>query len=204
MSEKRKNIYFLTPVLLAVFMFASNFLNTQLFKFGELNFAVWFVLSVFSFACGWLIDKTLNWKFGGRIVFAVTVATTIISVGLISFFREYFGTSDLLTENLIIYSLRNVVLGCMGFFGMSVAEVILLQKQIANNEQVLDAYDKMVLSAKREAELELRETRVKADLLIKEAEFQAKKALEKKEKIERELKEFIQIEKELIKKYEDK
>jgi cell division septum initiation protein DivIVA len=87
---------------------------------------------------------------------------------------------------------------------MSVAEVILLQKQIANNEQVLDAYDKMVLSAKREAELELRETRVKADLLIKEAEFQAKKALEKKEKIERELKEFIQIEKELIKKYEDK
>ncbi|MGE5681541.1 MAG: hypothetical protein ACM34K_11755, partial [Bacillota bacterium] len=185
-------------------IFASNFLNIQLFKFGELNFAVWFVLSVFAFACGWLINKTLNWKFGGRIVFAVTVATTIMSVALVTFFREYFGTSETLAENLIIYSLRNVVLGCMSLFGMAVAEVIALQKQIASQDLVLDAYDKMVLSAKREAELELRETRVKADLMIKEAEFQAKKALERKEKIEQELKEFIQIEKELIRKYEDK
>lgn len=203
MSDKRKNLYFLTPVLLAVIVFASNFLDAQLFKFGELNFAVWFVLSIFSFACGWLINKTLGWKTGGHAVFAVIVATSVCSVALITFFREYFGTGDTLTENLIIYSLRNVVLGCMAFFGMTLSEVIILQKQLSSQELVLEAYDKLVLDAKREAELELRDARIKAEQIIKDAEFQARTALEKKEKIERELREFIQIEKELIKKYGD-
>ncbi|MGE5500103.1 MAG: hypothetical protein ACM3Q2_18680 [Syntrophothermus sp.] len=203
MSDKRKNLYFLTPVLLAVIVFASNFLDAQLFKFGELNFAVWFVLSIFSFACGWLINKTLGWKTGGHAVFAVIVATSVCSVALVTFFREYFGTGDTLTENLIIYSLRNVVLGCMAFFGMTMSEVIILQKQLSSQELVLEAYDKLVLDAKREAELELRDARIKAEQIIKDAEFQARIALEKKEKIERELREFIQIEKELIKKYGD-
>ncbi|MEI7810861.1 MAG: hypothetical protein WCJ01_00385 [Ignavibacteria bacterium] len=203
MNEKGNKLYFLTPLLLSILMGISNFLNTDLFKFGELNFAVWFILSVFSFACGWLINKTLNWKFGGRIVFAVTVATTIVSVSLISFFREYFGSSELLAENLILYSLRNAVLGCMGFFGMTVAELLSLQNQLANQDMKLDAYAKMVLDAKKEAELELKNARIKSDFIIREAEFQAKRTLDKKERIEKELKEFIQIEKELIKKYED-
>ena len=106
MNENRKNYYYLTPLLLSIFIFASNFLDTKLFTFGDLNFAVWFILSVFSFACGWLINTTLGWKFGGRVVFAVIVATTIISVLLISVFKEYFGTSQFIAENLILYSLQ--------------------------------------------------------------------------------------------------
>jgi len=36
------------PVLLGLLIFASDFLNTSLFNFGDRNFAVWFVLSIYA------------------------------------------------------------------------------------------------------------------------------------------------------------
>jgi hypothetical protein len=203
MNENRKNYYYLTPLLLSIFIFASNFLDTKLFTFGDLNFAVWFILSVFSFACGWLINTTLGWKFGGRVVFAVIVATTIISVLLISVFKEYFGTSQFIAENLILYSLRDVMLGCMGLFGMTVKELLSLQKENSNQRYKIEAYEQLVIDAKKEADIELREAKLKAERITKDAEDYAKNFIEKKEKIEKNLKEFIQLERELIKKYEE-
>jgi hypothetical protein len=203
MSENRKKYYYLTPLLLSVFIFASNFLDTKLFSFGDLNFAVWFVLSIFSFACGWLINTTLGWKFGGRIVFAMIVAATTISVVLISIFKEYFGSSQFIVENLILYSLRDVTLGCMAFFGMAVKELLTLQKENSNQKFKVEAYEQLVLDARKEADIELREAKLKAEKIMLEAELQAKSFLDKKEKFERSLKEFIQLERELIKKYEE-
>ncbi|MDP3580611.1 MAG: hypothetical protein Q8S39_01675, partial [Ignavibacteria bacterium] len=57
----KKSYYYLTPALLVIIIFSSNFLSTDLFKAGYSNFSVWFVLSLFSFACGWLINKTLGY-----------------------------------------------------------------------------------------------------------------------------------------------
>ena len=112
------------PFLLGLLIFASIFLNTSLFNFGDRNFAVWFVMSVLCFACGWYINKSLGWQLGGKVVFAVIVAVTIISIATIIFFSEYFGTFELLTENLILFSLRNITLGAMGIFGMAIQEVL--------------------------------------------------------------------------------
>lgn len=203
MNRKVKVYYYAAPLLLGVFMFGSNFLNTKLFSFGDLNFAVWFVLSIFSFACGWLIDKTMNWKAGGKVIFAVIVATTITSVLMISFFREYFSSNELVTENLILYSLRNVVLGCMGFFGMAVAEVFVLQKTVVSLNNRIDAYENMVANARKEADLTLKEAQLNAQMIVREAELEARQHLEKKARIEKDLKEFIQVERELIRKYEE-
>ena len=88
-----KNIFanYGVPFLLGLLIFASNFLNTSLFNFGDRNFAVWFVLSVLCFACGWYINKSLGWQLGGKVVFAVIVAVTLISIVIIIFFNEYFG-----------------------------------------------------------------------------------------------------------------
>ncbi|HEX2868509.1 MAG TPA: hypothetical protein VHO03_15810 [Ignavibacteriales bacterium] len=203
MKRKTKPYYYAAPLLLGVFMFGSNFLQTKLFSFGDLNFAVWFVLSVFSFACGWLIDKTLNWKAGGKVVFAVIVATTATSVLMVTFFREYFSSNELVTENLILYSLRNVVLGCMGFFGMAVAEVFVLQKEVVSLNNRIDAYESMVANAQKEAELKIKEAQLNAQMILRDAEMEAKEHQEKKAKIEKDLKEFIQVERELIRKYEE-
>jgi len=199
-----KNLFiYLTPVLLGILIFTSNFLNTRLFHFGENNFAVWFVLSVLCFATGWYINKSLGWHRGGKVVFAVIIAVTFISMVLITFFKEYFGTSELLAENLVLYSLRNIMLGAMAFFGMSVAELLRLQRDLLVNQEKLKIFEEGLRDAKKESELEIKDAKIKAQGLVVSAELEAKDILLRKERLIDELKEFIQAEKELIKKYED-
>jgi len=201
--DKKKLLNYATPVLLGVLMFASNFLNTKLFNFGDNSFAVWFVLSFLCFATGWYILKTLGWRLGGKVIFAIIISVTFISVIMISMFMEYFSSSELLTENLILYSLRNITLGAMAFFGMSVSEILTLQRNLFVLEEKLKVFDEVAKDAKKEAELEIREAKVKAEKIINDAEATAKNTILKKERIEMELKEFIQAERELIKKYEE-
>jgi hypothetical protein len=200
---KRKFYNYIFPFLLGILMFASNFLNTSLFSFGNHNFTVWFVLSVLCFALGWYINKSLGWKTGGKIVFSLIIAATIISIMVITFFRDYFSANELLTENLILYSLRNVTLGAMTFFGMAISEVLTLEKEIAVIKEKLDVYEVELRDAKKEAELEIREAKIEAKKIVTEAGITAKEIMLKKNKIESELKGFIQAEKELIRKYED-
>ena len=201
--EKKPVSHYLTPTLLMILIFASNFINTNLFKFGDNNFAVWFVLSFLCFACGWFINKTLGWRFGGKVVFAIIIATTIISVLMISFFRDYFAANELLIENLILYSLRNVTLGAMAIFGMSVVENLTLQRDLLLLQERLKIFEGNFIDSKKEVELEIREAKLKAQKITNDADLYAKNTVLKKERIEKELKEFIQAEKELIKKYEN-
>ena len=60
-----------------------------------------------------------------------------------------------------------------------------------------------MIAAKKEAELTLKDAKVTAQKLIMDSELAAKNTILKKERIESELKEFIQTERELIKKYEE-
>jgi len=191
------------PVLLGILIFASDFLNTSLFNFGDRNFAVWFVLSLLCFACGWYINRTLGWQHGGRVVFAVIVSITLISIAIIVFFDEYFGTLEILTENLILFSLRNITLGAMGIFGMAIQEVVSGEKEALILREKVKVLEATSTDSKKEAELLLREAHIRADKIINDSEAQAKNTVLKKERIEEELKEFIQIERELIKRYED-
>lgn len=193
----------LTPVLLGILIFASNFLNTRLFHFGENHFAVWFVLSVLCFATGWYLNKVFGWHLGGKIVFAVIIAVAIMSIILVTFFKEYFAANELLAENLVLYTLRNVVLGCMAFFGMAVVEVMRLQKVLLVNEEKLKIFEEGLRDAKKESELEIKDAKIKAQTLLSNAELEAKDIILRKERLLGELKEFIQAEKELIKKYEE-
>jgi hypothetical protein len=194
---------YFAAIMIAVFIYTSNFLNTNLFSFGDFNFVVWFVLSIFCFASGWFINRQIGWHRGGKVLFAVTVAITILSLITVTFFSEYFGTNQLITENLILFSLRNITLGAMGFFGMAVQEVLSGEREAVILREKLKIYEDNIIDAKKEAELTLKEAEIKAKEILSDAEAQAKNIILKKERIERELKEFIQAEKELIKKYKD-
>ncbi len=202
-SPKRVLVNYGAAILLAVFLFFSNFLNTNLFDFGQLNFAVWFVLSIFCFSSGWFINRVLGWQRGGKIVFAIIIAITIVSLFIIIFFNEYFSASQLITENIILYSLRNIMLGAMGFFGMALQEVLGSERESVILKEKIKVYEQTMMDAKREAELTLREAKVAAQKLVNDAELHAKNTILKKERIEKELKEFIHTERELIKKYEE-
>jgi len=203
LSPKKILINYGAAILLSVFMFASNFLNTNLFQFGEHNFSVWFILSILSFSCGWFINRNIGWHRGGKIIFAAVIAVTIISILMITFFNEYFSVSELLTENLILYSLRNIMLGSMGFFGMAIQEVIGSERETVILKEKIKVYEQTMIDSKKEAQLTLKEAQINALKIINDAESKAKNTILKKERIERELKEFIQAEKELIKKYDE-
>jgi hypothetical protein len=194
---------FSIPVLLGILVFASNFLNTELFQFGDQNFAVWFVLSVLCFACGWYINRSLGWQFGGKVIFSVIISVALLSVVMIIFFYEYFGTAEILTENLILYSLRNITLGAMGIFGMAIQEILSGEKQAAILREKVKVLEATADDSKKEAELVLKEANLKAEKIIHEAELTSKNTILTKERIEKELKEFIQTERELIKRYEE-
>ena len=191
------------PVLLGILVFASNFLNTELFHFGDQNFAVWFVLSILCFVCGWYINRSLGWQFGGKVLFSVIISVTLISVVMIVFFYEYFGTAEILTENLILYSLRNITLGAMGIFGMSIQEILSGEKQAAILREKVKVLEATADDSKKEAQLVLKEANLKAEKIINDAELTSKNIVLTKERIEKELKEFIQTERELIKRYEE-
>ena len=191
------------PVLLGLLIFASDFLNTSLFNFGDRNFAVWFVLSILCFACGWYINRSLGWQLGGKVVFAVVVAVALISIAIIIFFNEYFGTFELLAENLILFSLRVISLGAMGIFGMAIQEIISGEKEALILREKVKIFEATAADSKKEAELLLREASLKAEKIINDTEAKAKNILLKKERIEQELKEFIQTERELLKRYEE-
>ena len=191
------------PFLLGLLIFASIFLNTSLFNFGDRNFAVWFVMSVLCFACGWYINKSLGWQLGGKVVFAVIVAVTIISVATIIFFNEYFGTFELLTENLILFSLRNITLGAMGIFGMAIQEVLKRESEAVILNEKVKVLEETAVDSKKESALLMKEASLKAEKIINDAEASAKNTVLLKERIERELKEFIQTERELIKRYKE-
>ena len=190
------------PVLLGILVFASNFLNTELFHFGDQNFAVWFVLSILCFACGWYINRSLGWQFGGKVLFSVIISVTLISVVMIVFFYEYFGTAEILTENLILYSLRNITLGAMGIFGMSIQEILSGENQAAILREKVKVLEATADDSKKEAQLVLKEANLKAEKIINDAELNSKNIVLTKERIEKELKEFIQTERELIKRYD--
>lgn len=202
--NKKSLINYIAVLLLGVLIYSSNFLDTDLFNFGEKNFAVWFVLSLLCFACGWYINKVFQWSRGGRIVFAVIVGITFVSILMITFFTDYFGANELLTENLILYSLRNITLGLMAFFGLAIQEVINTRR----NTEVLEGKVKLLETetdiSRKEAELIIKEANLNAKQIVNEATIEAKKIISEKERIERELKEFIQTERELINKYEKK
>lgn len=198
MSRAKK--YYLAPLLLSGLIFISNFLNTTLFGQEIINFAVWFILSLFIFAIGWITNNTLGWVHGGKIVFSVIVAMAVISAMLVSFFSDYFLTENLLFENIILFTLRNIFLGSMAFFGMSVSELVNSQRFIENYKN--QDNEKLIKEASKKAELMLKEAKLESDKIIFEATKKASAIIEQKNRLERKIKEFIDVEKEIIKKYE--
>lgn len=195
--------HFFIPVLLALMMFGSNFLNTNIFSFGNSAFAVWFILLVLCFACGWYIDRTLDWNYGGKVIFATIVAATFISLVVVVTFREYFFSNQLLVENMIMYTLRNITLGAISFFGLAIGEIIMLEKKYAVVSEKVNLFETVLHDANKEAELKMKEAELNAEKIVNDAKIEAKEVLMKKERIQKELKDFIQIEKELIRKYEN-
>lgn len=194
----KKKIYYLAPLIIAILLFSSNFLNTQLFGSETINFVVWFILSLFVFVTGWFLNNILGWVHGGKIVFAVIVATTILSLILVSILSNYFLTENMLFENIILYSLRNIMLGAIAIFGMTVSELITLQREIekiksnnGNNSFTYIKNDNENLNSLKN---------LKSDKIFMESQKILDEIQNQKDLLEQKLDEFIEFEKKILNK----
>jgi hypothetical protein len=88
----------------------------------------------------------------------------------------------------------------MAIFGMAISELLTSQKVIENFKN--QDSEKLLEETKKKAEIILKEAALESEKIIYEANKKATSILEQKKILERKLKEFIDVEKELIKKYD--
>lgn len=202
--EEKQYPAILSAAFLPALVFLSNFIDGNIFAFGDAaNFAAWFTLSFLCFLCGYFLHKKYGWQQGSKQLFGAVIASLILSLAVVLLFKEYFRATGATGSNLLLFALRNLTLGAMGYFGLAYAEVLSLQHDVVLSKEKLRLIEETIKDAKNEASLTVRDAQIKANKIINEAELSAKNILLTKERVEKELREFIQIEKELIKKYEE-
>jgi hypothetical protein len=86
---------------------------------------------------------------------------------------------------------------------MAIQEVVSGEKEALVLREKVKVFEATATDSKKEAELLLKQALVKAEKIINDSEAAAKNITLKKERIEQELKEFIQTERELLKRYEE-
>ncbi len=182
-------------------IFLSDFLNTHMFETMLQTFSAWFILSVLVFALGWIIDKSFGWVVGGKIVFVSIIISVVFSFTFVSVFTGYLDMSSPLLEDIILFILRNITLGAMGYFGMAIAEVTSNEAIIKAQGEIEKSTALMIENAKKESELIVTEAKQK----INEEKIAAKEEINELVRTELELKkklnELISSEKEILKKY---
>ena len=189
-----KSIYLLLPLFLVFLLLLSNLLSAKLLLISNHHFTIWFIFLLFSFGTGWLMNSGFKWDLGVKTISIVTFASVIISLTIVALFKDSFDISNSIIDNFILYSLRVFVLGMFSIFGLSIAEVVKLQKVIIEKLESSSSED--------EAAFALKEAKLKAEKIIFEAEKASKNINERKMKVEIQLRELIQTEREVIRNYE--
>ncbi len=200
--KKVTPIYYFYPLLMAFLIFLSDFLNTRLFETMLQTFAVWFILSLLIFSLGWIIDKSFGWVVGGKVVFVSIIISIIFSLSFASFFKNYIALTSPLLEDLILFILRNISLGAMGFFGMAIAEVTSNEAIIKAQSEISKNADIMIENAKKEAELLIKEAEQKIEELKKEKLGTVNELVRNEIELKKKLNELITAEKEILNKYD--
>jgi signal transduction histidine kinase len=201
--KKLSPVYYFYPALILFLIFLSVFLNAEIFKSPLQTFSAWFILSVFSFAIGWAIDKSFGWVAGGKIVFVTIIIAVVFSVALAIFFGEYFYIANPFLEDLLFFALRGITLGAMAFFGMSVAEAVRRETLCEVYEAVERESRLKTENAEKEAELIISEAKLEAEKIIRGAQAEAEALEKQSEELRGRLEVLISTEKEILKKYED-
>lgn len=195
-------VAYIAPVFLPLVVFASNFLDANLFGVVPHPFYVWFILSVLTFLCGWLIGHSFEWSQAFRLL-VTTISVTAILSGVTALIFGYFvKKTGINVERIFLFLIRNLLLGLPALLGLAMMEVDKLQKVLIALKEKIKVLETDVFDAKKEAEVIVKEAEVKAKELLLEAEVKHKEVLFQKKHIQDQLREFIIAEGEIIKKYE--
>jgi hypothetical protein len=165
------------------------------------TFSAWFIFSVLVFALGWIIDKSFGWIVGGKVVFVSIIISIIFSFIFISLFNQYLEMPSPLLEDIILFILRNITLGAMGYFGMAIAEITSNEAIIKAQGEIEKSTDLMIENAKKEAELIITEAKQKINAEKIAAQEDINELVRSELELKKRLNELISFEKEILKKY---
>lgn len=203
MTEKPAVIYLLTPVL-AGLLYASNYLNPALFDSTEYLFALWFGLSFLTFMIGWQISRSAGWVTAARMLYLAVSAAAVAAAAYVIAQALMQSEKAIPLELVILYILRNMLLGAAAFFGAAIAEISSLKLRLADTSAKYNELKKIRFAADKEAKLKLKEADLQAKEIIGDAKRDLHAIINRKNDYEKRLKELIIAEMELIKKYEEK
>ncbi|MCF6271329.1 MAG: DivIVA domain-containing protein [Melioribacteraceae bacterium] len=152
-----------------------------------------------SFGVGWFMNPGFKWNAGVKVIYIVTLVSVIVSLIIVALFRNSFDLNSSVIDILVHYSLRVFVLGMVSIFGLSVAEILKHKKVTIESE---DNENYVFSPNTSESELVINEAKLKAEKIIFEAEKEAHNINDRKTRIEIQLRELIQTEREVIRNYE--
>lgn len=145
------------------------------------------------------MNSGFKWENGIKVISIITFVSVVLSLALVVLFRDSFDLNSSIIDNFILYSLRVFVIGIFSIFGLSIAEVTKLKNETIENE---DNKNDESLPKNNESEYVIKEAKLKAEKIIFEAEKEAQNINERKVRVEIQLRELIQTEREVIRNYE--
>ncbi len=194
-----KKIYFVFPIALGFLLIISNLLNANLFVNSDYTFTVWFIFLLASFVVGWLMGKGFKWNIGVKNISIVIVLSSIITLVIVALFRDKFNMHSSLIGNFVLYSLRIFVLGVSAIFGLSIS-MNAKDENVAEVKSRMDTTPDVALVQKEE--YYIKEAKLKAEKILFEAKKEVQQIRDSKAQMERELRELIHTEREVIRSYE--
>jgi len=194
-----KIIYYTLPLFLLSLMVISILLNTNLFVNEDYTFVVWFVLMLAAFAAGKLMFPAFSKNYGAKIILVVTVIAAFLDLGIVATFHEKFSVHATLIGNLVLFALRVMLLGFSAFFGFIYSQLSRVSDTVKKEEVNFSEDNKN----KEQVDLIIKQAKLKAEKIIFDAQKEAGQIKENKEKLELELRQLIQTEREVLRQYEN-
>jgi len=195
-----KNILFVYPISLTLLLLLSNLLSVNIFVNSDFSFLVWFVLMLVAFFIGWFINSSFKWLLGIKVVFISIISAILLSFVIILLFKSSFSINNSLIGNIVLFSIRIFILGSFSIFGISISENL---KNRLQNDNMDKADENIPTNNVENADLLIREAKLKAEKLLFDAEKEYNTIKERKMQIEIQLRELIHTEREVIRNYEN-
>jgi len=195
-----KNILFVYPISLTFLLLLSNLLSVNIFVNSDFSFLVWFVLMLVAFFIGWFINSSFKWLLGIKVVFISIISAILLSFVIILLFKSSFSINNSLIGNIVLFSIRIFILGSFSIFGISISENL---KNRLQNDNMDKADENIPTNNVENADLLIREAKLKAEKLLFDAEKEYNTIKERKMQIEIQLRELIHTEREVIRNYEN-
>jgi len=195
--------YWISVLFYGVVIFLANFGETQIFSFYPYGFGFWFVMLFFAACLGFIVSYLFGLKKSLWIVALVFLSISVVSSLAILIKPELFAFKEVSLTNIVLQILKIGISSIFGLLGVLIWQNISLAKELVRADEKIKFYEKNVLDAKREAEILKKEAEIKASEMI----FDAKKKVQELEKLKRDLeiklREFLQIELEVLDKHEN-